>query len=445
MRAFTFKKNAGSTPGTFHPHPGHQRTESKRQQNLCFGARFLRRSTLANTGFGAKNEPTKHRDGLYPEPASPLAQWRGDYARLARNLAVIALITALGVSMAFAAQTDWPSFRGNPQMTGVASSTLPAKPRLLWTYETGSEVESTAAIAGDMVFLGTKKGAVVALKLSDGKLRWKFRAKDSVTASPCVAGNAVYVGDESGMLYALNRTNGKMLWKHPAKDKIISSATVVADSVLFGSYDNHLYCLSTKTGKLKWKFEAEAQVHCSPCVAEGKVMIAGCDGCVRIIDLSTGKERAKASLDTNMAVAPAYGAGAVYVGSLTGDYLAVRVRDGEILWRRKLQKDGGIYASAAVSGQAVVFASRNRTVFLVDAKTGKVRWVFKAGGDSSPVIAGSTVYVGSDDGNLYGIDIKNGRRLWQFKAGSEIKASPAISRGRMVIGAGDGAVYCFGK
>jgi hypothetical protein len=47
-----------------------QRTKSKQRQNLCFGARCLRRSTLANTGFGAKDEPTKHRDELYPEPAS---------------------------------------------------------------------------------------------------------------------------------------------------------------------------------------------------------------------------------------------------------------------------------------------------------------------------------------------------------------------------------------
>jgi hypothetical protein len=50
-------------------HPGSQRIESTQQQNLCFGARFLRRSTLTNTSFGAKTEPTKHRYGLYPESA----------------------------------------------------------------------------------------------------------------------------------------------------------------------------------------------------------------------------------------------------------------------------------------------------------------------------------------------------------------------------------------
>jgi outer membrane protein assembly factor BamB len=177
------------------------------------------------------------------------------------------------------------------------------------------------------------------------------------------------------------------------------------------------------------------------------VMIAGCDGYVRCIDLVTGKERAKVHVETNLAVAPAYSSGTVYVGSLSGDYLAVKTSNGGVLWQRKEQSGSGIYASAAVSGGAVVFASRSHNIFRADAATGKTRWVFKARGevDSSPVIAGSTVYAGSDSGDIYGIDLATGRKLWQFKAGAGITASPAVSRGRMVIGTGDGAVYCFGK
>ena len=61
------------------------------------------------------------------------------------------------------------------------------------------------------------------------------------------------------------------------------------------------------------------------------------------------------------------------------------------------------------------------------------------------MIAGRVVFVGCDGGNIFALDLSTGSKLWQFKAGSEIKASPAVSRGRMVIGTGDGAIYCFGK
>jgi len=63
---------------------------------------------------------------------------------------------------------------------------------------------------------------------------------------------------------------------------------------------------------------------------------------------------------------------------------------------------------------------------------------------SSPVIAGDSVFVGCDGGQLYRLGLRDGRRLWIFNAGAAIKASPAIVRGRLVIGSDDGAVYCFG-
>ena len=55
------------------------------------------------------------------------------------------------------------------------------------------------------------------------------------------------------------------------------------------------------------------------------------------------------------------------------------------------------------------------------------------------------VYFGSADGTIYGLSMETGAKEWQFRAGAEINASPAVAAGRMVIGTGDGAVYCFGK
>ena len=247
---------------------------------------------------------------------------RGRYRSPAGRI-VMKFLTFLMVFLATCAcagqPDDWPSFRGGPLMDGIASP-MPARSRLLWTYQAKRGTESTAAIVGDSVYLGTKGGGVLALRLSDGKLRWKFTANDSVSASPCVVGNAVYAGDENGAFYAINRANGKLIWKFKTKDKIISSATPAPGVVLVGWYDYNLYCLDAHTGRLRWAFTADAQVHCSPCVAEGRAIIAGCDGSVRSIDLATGREKSKARVDENLAVAPAYQGGVVFVGTLTGEY-----------------------------------------------------------------------------------------------------------------------------
>lgn len=135
---------------------------------------------------------------------------------------------------------------------------------------------------------------------------------------------------------------------------------------------------------------------------------------------------------------------------MNGEYFGVRVSDGKILWRVISRKNGGAsFGSGAVSGNYVVFGSRNKSIFCLDRETGTTRWVFRTRGevDSSPVIAGSRVFVGCDDGAVYGLNLSDGKQIWKFTAGSRIASSPAFGEKgtRMVIGADDGAVYCFGR
>jgi outer membrane protein assembly factor BamB len=54
------------------------------------------------------------------------------------------------------------------------------------------------------------------------------------------------------------------------------------------------------------------------------------------------------------------------------------------------------------------------------------------------------VFIGSNDDRLYVLDLMTGAKQWEFNAGAALSASPAISAGRLVIGAQDGRIYCFG-
>ena len=40
----------------------------------------------------------------------------------------------------------WPHFRGSAALLGTTQATLPAKLKLLWTYEAGDAIDSSAAI-----------------------------------------------------------------------------------------------------------------------------------------------------------------------------------------------------------------------------------------------------------------------------------------------------------
>jgi len=363
-------------------------------------------------------------------------------------LRVVAVILAgLWVALQAVGQEDtWPSFRRTPDLSGVALAKLPGPLKKRWVFEAASPVYSTAAIVGGRVFFGTEDGRFIAVGLDDGKRKWTYQAGASISVAPLVMDGIAFVGDEDGALHAVNAADGKPVWKFAQpQDKILSSPAAGPDTVIFGSYDHHLYCLDRKTGALRWKFETEMQVHGAPCIAGGMAIIAGCDGQARGIGLKDGAQRLSVRLEGNLAAGPACRDGIVYFGSLSGDYLALRLSDSKVLWQ-KAEEGGQFFSTAAVTDSAAVFSSRSGSVFCVNPKDGKTVWTFKTKGsvDSSPVVSGKHVYVGSDDGNLYALGLADGKEAWRFAAGGAVRASPAVAAGRLVIGTEDGAVYCFG-
>jgi outer membrane protein assembly factor BamB len=354
---------------------------------------------------------------------------------------------------------DWSSFRGDPANTGVAACKLPEKLVKLWKFDAGETIESTPAIVGNRVYLGTEKGRLLALKLEDGTLAWEYKARGAISAAPCVAGGKIFVGDEAGWFHAVEEQTGKPLWSLQTRDKIMSSAIAPgndADTVLVGSYDRRLLCLETATGKIKWSFKADAQVHCSPAILRGAngaadaAVIAGCDSKLRVIETDAGKQRSSMSAGDACGAPPALFEGNAYFGNLRGDFMSVALDTGKVNW--KLAGDdeklplGSITASAAVTPDAVFIAAQDNKVVRVARKTGKVDWVFplRAAVESSPVIADQRVFFGSSDGAIYAVDIKTGKELWKFEAGGQIRGSVAVAHDRLVVGTSDGAVYCFG-
>src|SRR5271156_304114 len=108
---------------------------------------------------------------------------------------------------------DWPQFRGNPSLTGVASSPVPKTLKLLWTFDAGESIESSAAILDGVVYVGSESADLIAVSLADGKLLWKYKVKDGIgESSPAVHSGIVVIGDLSGTVHAVNAKDGKALW-----------------------------------------------------------------------------------------------------------------------------------------------------------------------------------------------------------------------------------------
>jgi eukaryotic-like serine/threonine-protein kinase len=359
---------------------------------------------------------------------------------------------ALAFLLAFAQSAgaaDWPRFRGDAAMTGVAAEALPPALKLLWSAEIGESVESSAAIVGDRIYVGTQPGLLVALAADTGAVLWKYEASKLAgvgESSPAVSGDLVFIGDLEGVVHAVDAATGRGRWTFKTGSEIKSSPAIAGERVLIGSYDGHVYALN-RDGTLAWKARTEGPVHSTPAVREGVAYVAGCDEMLRGFRITDGREVFATPSGAYTAASPAMHGGRAIYGTFANEVLAVDLASRKIVWRyTHPDRKFPFYSSAAVADGRVFLGGRDKLLHALDAGTGKAVWTLttRARIDSSPAVSGGRVYVGSSDGRMYAADARSGEKVWEFEIGAPVTASPAIAGGRLVIGAQDGRVYCFG-
>ena len=358
------------------------------------------------------------------------------------------LTLVFAVCWSLHAQTpDWPSFRGNMQQTGVTTARLPEQMQPVWTYQLEGGIETTAAIAGGAVYLGSLDGSFVALDLVSGKEKWKYQATDEIKSSAAVAGNTVYFGDEKGTFHAIDAGSGAKKFTFQTEAGIPGSPTIYQDHVMVGSYDQNLYCLKPD-GSLHWKIETEGYIHGTPAIWNGSAFVAGCDGYLRKIQISDGSEKEKLRLGAYVGASPAVSKERLFVGTFGNQFLSVDLKQNKVLWSYE-NPEGRFpfYSSAAVTERVVYVGGRDKFLHALDSQSGKLLWKFpsKSRVESSPVISGNTVYFGTVGGQVYGLAADSGKVRWQYDVADAVVSSPAIVEGKMIIGTKGGTLYCFGS
>ncbi|HMP81220.1 MAG TPA: PQQ-binding-like beta-propeller repeat protein [Verrucomicrobiota bacterium] len=370
------------------------------------------------------------------------------------TIATAFLLSASGLSAA-----DWPMYRGDPSLTGVAQGRLPDKPELLWTFKAHAPVRSTAAIVGDRVFVGCNDSNVYALDFSTGKKIWAATTDGTVESSPLVLNGTVFVGSSDGHLYALNASDGKVLWKFKTDEKILAapnwyarpaSDTTSQDAapvtnILVGSYDYKLYSLNAVTGKSNWVYETGNYINGSPAVGDGKTVFGGCDGLLHVVALSNGALTGSNDIGAPIAASVGLAGDRAYFGHYQNRFVCADLTTGTNAWSYQ-SRNFPYFSSPAITPDRVVFGGRDKQLHCVNRADGSPVWTFATRGrvDSSPVVAGEKVVVGSNDGRVYIVSMNDGSELWSYDIGQPVESSPAVSREKIVIGGDDGSVYCFG-
>ena len=344
---------------------------------------------------------------------------------------------------------EWRQFRGTPTLTGTSSATLPATLKVLWTYQLGEIIESSAAIANGVVYVGGGDGDLVALDLASGKLRWKYTTGNLIgESSPAVGTDLVYVGDLAGLFHAVRLTDGSKAWTFKTGAEIKSSPVIVGDTVLIGSYDTHLYALDARTGALRWKKQTNGQVHAHA----GDPGRPGIHCRLRLAAARHSRERRPSDVrDRRRRVHRCVAAArrharlssarsttkswrSIWPNGVNSGATPIPIASSRSTRPRHWPGDGSSSAGATSSFMRSTPPPASPPGHLPPRARGFLSRRSPAG----------RVYIGSGDGRLYVLEAQTGKKLFEFDAGAGISASPAIAAGRVVIGTQDGRVYVLG-
>jgi outer membrane protein assembly factor BamB len=193
---------------------------------------------------------------------------------------------------------NWPEFgfipsggRFNPHERMLSPSNV-HRLHVLWSTVTGCNGSicggSSAAVANEVVYVGSYNGNAYALNAATGAEVWSFLTGGEAFSTPAVVNGVVYVGSNDQNVYALNAITGAEHWSHTTGFDVTSSPAVAKGVVYVGSDDGNLYALNAATGAKLWSFTTRLVVASSPAIANGVVYVGSADGNLYALDAFSG-------------------------------------------------------------------------------------------------------------------------------------------------------------
>lgn len=258
---------------------------------------------------------------------------------------------------------------------------------------------------------GSPPSGIVAFDRRNGTERWRRNTHTSVMTSPVVYDSLVAVVTNEGDAIAWRITDGLKLWRTRLNEQTPMGNPLLADTVLFVGLElSELCALDVRSGRTiycnKFASDGWGAGHSSPTLAGKSILmtyhtrsrwfwlkaILGIseptnhgDAVLVSLDASTGHEQWRRSLGRgihdvvgHIAGTPVVVGKTAYVAEPTsGRVVALRTDSGHVIWSVDVSPARG---SVLVTHGAVLIATINNEVVILEAETGSVRCRMKLPG-----------------------------------------------------------------
>lgn len=316
--------------------------------------------------------------------------------------------------------------------TVTATSTSGAR---LWSVDVaagfdrgGAQSGGGLAVAGELLFVTTNFGEVVALNAGTGAELWRQRVDAPIMGAPATDGQAVYVSARDGGAWAIDAATGKVIWQvvgTPGSAGYLGSAapTVGDRAVIFPTNAGDLMAVlklgggtkiwqSSLAGKRLGRAYAYSADVTGDAVIDGKVMYAGTAAGRTVAISSSSGERIWSAGEG--ALGPvAVGGGSLFLVNDEAELVRLDAATGEVIWavpmpyftKDKVKRRKGIYAhyGPVLAGGRVMVVSSDGILRAFNPEDGSLTYSadIPGGASAQPAVAGGVLYVVSGNGQLH--------------------------------------------
>ncbi len=155
-------------------------------------------------------------------------------------------------------------------LTGIVQARSLSDGETLWSYNTGSSMESALVYDDGRLFFMDASEVLYALDAETGKLLWRYKRRlpEYFTIKgagiPVVDGDAVYCGFSDGTLAALQIDTGEPIWTTDLSNEkteftdVDTRPIVSGDYIYTSSYAGGVFAVSRLDGVIQWQMPVES-------------------------------------------------------------------------------------------------------------------------------------------------------------------------------------------
>lgn len=274
-----------------------------------------------------------------------------------------------------------------------------------------------------------------------------------LNARPVVLGGVVYTVAADGRVTAHDAETGDDIWSRRIQREetreggprligvlpFVSDGGAAPDRMAFGGgiavdggrvYVHRgaefIAALDAETGEEIWRQSAFTPFHSAPTVAEGRVFVTTDDNEMFALDATTGEvlwthRGISESARLLTAPSPAVFGDVVIAPYTSGEIVALRVQNGNVLWSDSLTRTGGltplstindIAGSPVVVNDRVYAMSHSGILAAYDLRTGERVWSQEVGGLHTPWVAGDFLFIVTTEAEVVALNRHDGQIRW---------------------------------